>query len=411
MTVKDQPVGECKNMRYKYSMPILHSSIYAIAIGLCVFSILLIQHGKADVPARFFVAFLVVQALGFVFEWLMIHPDLPLTMLWLFGLMTLSLFVSPLAWAFAQDISSEKLDLRLKRLAPHLLVVILGVALLLPLFATLFPSSPITQLRWPGDSGYSIVHITMLLTAGVFLAQSAYYIRLCLSLFDERVEQNKGLFTEVSDLGSNTLRILVVAVIANCAVSTLRVLYCWTMDETPLLNIVLAVLQMACLGYVAYAVLRQAFASTADLNSERKAIFANSNTKQKYQNSGLGRDKHRQIISQLADLLTAEHIHRDNNINLSMLCERLDESPQDVSQAINQSEYQSFYHMIHQHRIADAQSLLLSRPELSILNIAYEVGYNSKSTFNNAFKKFASCSPSEYRNHGVGALSSGHLSA
>lgn len=373
-----------------------------------MFSILLIQHGKADVPARFFVAFLVVQALGFVFEWLMIHPDLPLTMLWLFALMTLSLFVSPLAWAFAQDISSEKLDLRLKRLAPHLLVVILGVAMLLPLFATLFPSSLITQLRWPDESGYSIVHITMLLTAGVFLAQSAYYIRLCLRLFDERVEQNKGLFTEVSDLGSNTLRILVVAVIANCAVSTLRVLYCWAMDETPLLNIVLAVLQMACLGY---AVLRQAFASTADLNNERKAVFANSQTKQKYQRSGLGRDKHRQIISHLAELLTSEHIHRDNHINLSMLCTRLDESPQDASQAINQSEYQSFYHMIHQHRIADAQSLLLSRPELTILNIAYEVGYNSKSTFNNAFKKFANCSPSEYRNRGIGALSSGHFSA
>ncbi len=378
-------------------MPVLQSSIYAVAIGLCLFGILLVQHGKAELPRRFFIAFLAVQGLRFVFEWMMVHPDLPMTTLWLFGVMTLSLIMSPLAWAFAQDLTDNALKMSVKRLAPHGSVVLIGVLLLLPLFTTLFPDHSLAQTRWPSQSSHSLVHVTMLLMAGVFLLQSVYYIRRCWQLFEERVEQNKGLFTEVSDLGSNTLRILVIAVLTNCAVSVLRVVYCWALDDIPVLNITLAALQTASLVYVAYAVLQQAFANNADLKQERKTLFKHNTVKAKYQNSGLSAERAQGILSHLADLLHTEQIHLRSDINLALLCERLDESPQDVSQAINQSKYQNFYQMIHRHRIVDAQAILLKRPELTVLEVAYEVGYNSKSTFNTAFKKFTACSPSEYR--------------
>lgn len=403
-------------------MEILQSSLYAVAIGLSLFCVLLAQHGKADVKVRFFTAFLVIQTMRFVCEWLMIHPEMPFTMFWLFGVMALSLLVSPLAWAFAKDLSHNTYPFAIRKLLPHAVVILVGVLLLVPLFATLFNSSPFTQLTWPGAPQYALVHVTMLLMVGVFLLQSAYYIRECIILFYQRIEQNKGLFAQVSDLGSNTLRILVVAVIANCIVSVLRVLYCWALDEEALLNTLFAGLQVTCLAYVAYAVLRQAFAKNA-LDYERKVLFENASAdtkekinektkeKKKYQKSGLGDKRRQNILTQLEQLLGVEKIHHDSGLNLSILCERLNASPQDVSQVINESDYENFYQMINRHRISDAQSLLIDREDLNVLQVAFEVGYSSKSTFNNAFKKFAGCSPSDYRARHLNPLVSKQVTA
>lgn len=328
----------------------------------------------------------------------MVHPTVPFSMMWLFGLMASSLLVSPCAWAFAQDLSGSKLELSLKRAAPHMAVIALGLILLIPLVSTVFYKDGVfTYLTLPGAEQYSFIHTTMLLMAAVFLLQSTYYISQCLRCLSQRTEQNKGLFSQMSDVGTNTLRILILAVAANCLLSILRVLYCWVLDENSLFNALFAALQVACLAYVANAALNQALTPNAGLDRERKVLFSTPKKRSKYQNSGLAEDRRRRIFLELETLLSVQKVYRDNRLNLSILCEHLNESPQVVSQVINESDYQNFYQMINQCRIEEAKDLLTSRDDLSILDIAYLVGYNSKSTFNNAFKKFVMCSPSEFR--------------
>ena len=53
----------------------------------------------------------------------------------------------------------------------------------------------------------------------------------------------------------------------------------------------------------------------------------------------------------------------------------------------------------HLHRIEEAKKRLKDPKENQyvVLKIAYDVGFNSKSTFNTAFKKFTGMSPSEFR--------------
>lgn len=364
---------------------------------MCLLTLLLLKRSNGDTPLRFFKLIILVQTFRFSFEWLMIHPSVPLTMLWLFGVMSLSLLIAPLAWAFAHDLSTLKKNFTFQHAAPHLAVIVLGNVLLIPLIATLFPDSVFRQMRWPGAPQYAVVHVTMLLMAGVFLAQSAFYLHRCFRLFQLRVSQNKGLLSVVEDNGSDTLRILLVAVIANSAISLLRVVYCWALDETPFLNAALAYLQTVCMAYLAYAVMQQVFSQRAVLDQTRQDLFEAKNEESKYQHSGLTEPKRADILNRLEALLEKDKVHRQSGVNLSVLCELLAASAQDVSQTINQSHYHSFYQMIHRHRIADAQQLLMLHPERSVLEIAYEVGYNSKSTFNSAFKRLSDCSPSVFR--------------
>jgi len=92
------------------------------------------------------------------------------------------------SWAFARDLSGEKLTLNLRCLVPHLSVIILGVLLLIPLFSTLFPNGPFLSMRLAGIAQYSLIHVTMLLTVAVFLLQSVYHIRKCMLKLAQRTE-------------------------------------------------------------------------------------------------------------------------------------------------------------------------------------------------------------------------------
>ena len=60
----------------------------------------------------------------------------------------------------------------------------------------------------------------------------------------------------------------------------------------------------------------------------------------------------------------------------------------------------NFFNFINKHRVEEAKLLLLSKKmdQYSILGIAYESGFNSKTAFNTTFKKFTNQTPSVYKN-------------
>jgi len=72
---------------------------------------------------------------------------------------------------------------------------------------------------------------------------------------------------------------------------------------------------------------------------------------------------------------------------------------QHLSQTINEQLNQTFSEFINIYRVEEAKRLLLDtrKKHISILAIAEEVGFNSKSSFNAVFKKYANITPSEFR--------------
>jgi AraC-like DNA-binding protein len=66
---------------------------------------------------------------------------------------------------------------------------------------------------------------------------------------------------------------------------------------------------------------------------------------------------------------------------------------------INERLEMNYSNFINSYRIQEAKILLFAPEKIddSILDIAYEVGFNSKAVFNRAFKKFTGMTPSEFR--------------
>jgi YesN/AraC family two-component response regulator len=86
-----------------------------------------------------------------------------------------------------------------------------------------------------------------------------------------------------------------------------------------------------------------------------------------------------------------------SDFSLPQLADRLKLSVHIVSQVINDGLGKSFFEMTAEYRVATAKQLLKDQPNIKIEEIAEQVGYNSKSSFNTAFKKITGKTPSEFR--------------
>lgn len=105
-----------------------------------------------------------------------------------------------------------------------------------------------------------------------------------------------------------------------------------------------------------------------------------------------------EFSARLDDLMTNERIFLENELNLAMVSDKLGISIHDTSYLINEVKGDNFYNFINCYRVEEAKRLLDAGKldKFNMLGIAFESGFNSKTTFNTAFKKIVGISPSEY---------------
>ena len=89
----------------------------------------------------------------------------------------------------------------------------------------------------------------------------------------------------------------------------------------------------------------------------------------------------------------------DPSLTIYDLSKELDLSTKELSLLINHDLNQHFFDFVNGFRIRKAMEILADpdKKELTVLEILYEVGFNSKSSFNTAFKKYTQLTPTEYR--------------
>lgn len=119
----------------------------------------------------------------------------------------------------------------------------------------------------------------------------------------------------------------------------------------------------------------------------------------KYERSGLTRERARQLLDKLVHLMETRKPYTDSSLKLNRLAQMASASPNHVSQVINEERKQNFYDFVNSYRIEEAKRIILdpSREQSTILTVAYEVGFNSKSAFNTAFKKHTGTTPSRLK--------------
>jgi AraC-like DNA-binding protein len=143
----------------------------------------------------------------------------------------------------------------------------------------------------------------------------------------------------------------------------------------------------------------------ADVNpgigKDVKIITENGNGKNhlSYQKSGLGNQEAQEIIGRLEGIMVSEQLYLDSELNLVTLAHKTNVSTHKLSQVINEYLDKNFFDFVSEYRIENVKNLL-THPEnnqLKIVSLAFDSGFNSKSSFYKLFKKAEGITPAEYR--------------
>ena len=119
----------------------------------------------------------------------------------------------------------------------------------------------------------------------------------------------------------------------------------------------------------------------------------------KYEKSGLARNEAMEYMHEMNGWMESEKPYLDANLSLADFTEKLHLPGHIISEVLNGLMKQNFYDYINNYRIEEFKKLArrTENARVTNLNLAFEAGFNSKTTFNTSFKKFTGQTPSEFR--------------
>lgn len=120
---------------------------------------------------------------------------------------------------------------------------------------------------------------------------------------------------------------------------------------------------------------------------------------QKYQSSSLTKAASETIKKRLERLLREEEVFKENELRLDDLASYLDITRHQLSQVINEHYKVNFFELLNRYRVEYVKKVLIdpTYAQYTIIQIAYEAGFNNKASFNTYFKREMGMTPSAYR--------------
>jgi AraC-like DNA-binding protein len=211
------------------------------------------------------------------------------------------------------------------------------------------------------------------------------YSFLSLRLLNNTFKQLHEPFFSMANKTINWLRLLILGL----ALSSFLILFIKIIFNADLGDYIIASFASIMIYSISFTIMRDSgfFSGRLVINPK------------KYEKSSLTPEMQSSILKKLETVMNEEKPFLDSTISLTSLAKKLAVSPHALSQVLNESLKKSFFEFIASYRI-DAAKEMIRDPKMAnivIEEIAERVGYNSKSAFNNAFKKLTGITPSEYR--------------
>jgi AraC-like DNA-binding protein len=375
-------------------------SVFDLIIFLGVFqaiflSLFFIRSGRREVPSNLWQGLLLLSLSLAMFEELLNNTG------YIVRVLAISNFAEPFNFAFGPlaflYIRSLLYPDTKKKNWPHFLLFLFWVLYMIPYFMQpneLKYNSYVevkhpdweyldVALRFP-DSPFGFRHYVNQLTAVHF---SAYMVAMFVLIFKRMKELNERMFR----LRDQRLRLA-----RNVGLHFLMIFLIFGIVK---LNFRGDVGDYFISTYLSFMVF-----STSWMVVRNSAFFAQPQSflqfpGLKYEKSSLSDAEksaiHRKILREMEE----NRYFARNLASLSDLAHSIRETSHHVSQVINEVIGKSFFEMLAWYRVEEAKRLIREDPDsrLTVEDIAEQVGYNSKSSFNTVFKKITGQTPSEFR--------------
>jgi AraC-like DNA-binding protein len=371
-------------MAYKidlFSIFILLGIVQAIFLCLFFFS-----NENRKVQANFFQGLMIVALAACCFEILLCYTGFIMNMLWLVDYSeSLAFLIGPSFYLMIVCLINGKAG---SRWYWHFLPAVVWLLLQVPF---LIQSDAVKYNAWIGayhPAGLSFVEVKENFFnppyhAEFILAHLTFYVLLGFGTILQTFTKRRQSFWKTEQesfkkLRSSLLQILIVTVL-------IFVVKLINKDDTG--DHLFAAYMTVPIYLISFQAVRQS------------GFFRQPNLaeQQKYKSSSLSQDNQSFILEKLKSLMQLEKPFLKSSFSLPDLASQLNVSTHQLSQVINDGLGKSFFEMTAEYRIEEAKRLLKEKMNIKVEEIAEEVGYNSKSSFNTSFKKLTGITPSEWR--------------
>ncbi|WP_395046771.1 helix-turn-helix domain-containing protein [Flavobacterium sp.] len=367
-------------------------TLITVFVMLLLAFFLLTVNTKNKLSNRFFASFLILTA--FDLSSFFIDKYFEPNLIFEIFRMTASLLIMPIFYLYVKAVCHS--DFRLK--PKHL-------ALIIPFAIANLVFIPRFYLATNIDSIYIYEHFKQMLEIRFFYIlaelQYAFYIILVFIILKKYKEIYLENYTNANNSSYKWLfQMTVFFLIAHCIVFFKSIVR-YT-DYNIFLNssnvIIGAIALIISCWFVLKALNNPGLFKGVDSNMLLVNEVVISTEKESFETPKL-----EEIVSQI-ELVKKYVLENESYLEPSLTIQELSQQVnipvRDLSVLINHHMNQHFFDFINEYRIQKAMQILKnsSKSKLTILEILYEVGFNSKSSFNTAFKKYTNKTPTEFRN-------------
>lgn len=384
----------------------------ALSAGMCLFAAALLFSG--DPPwrgrARGLAMFLLVNGIGSLHQIMLAsgaHRSAPhlIGITW-----PLAMLQGPAIYAYVQAMTHPvAVPFTVRRFIALGWPVLLGVVLVTPFWLLDGPAKVAFMAR--GEAGLLSEHDlpalgVLGLIGGVF-AVALIYMVVAFRLLVRHMRRVRDLFSNIEDKSLSWMRwvLLILSTtwlwgVVKSGSDVLGIAPVWQ-------QVVASVLELGWVGALAYFGVRQfpvfdvrpvhvpavhVPAAQAPPAQEQ----AVEPPEPKYSRSALDAERMDRIAEKLQRAMVEQRLYADASLSLRSLSDALGVSENYISQTLNDRLGKNFFDFVNAARIEEAKRILREGGR-TVLDTAMEVGFNSRSTFNAAFRKHTGSTPSEFR--------------
>jgi len=295
----------------------------------------------------------------------------------------LPLVHGPFLYLYIRSLTSQ--NKRRVHWAIHFLPFVMAIGLLFKFF--LFSFDKKIEVYIEAGAGFeNILRCIYLLT----LLSGVVYVIFSLSLLKKYSAYISDQFSDLERINLNWLRYLILGI----GLTWISVFF--GNDISTFTIIDLFILFIGYFGVKQVGIFTnnntssQTIAGSVEEKATEKAI-----EKVKYQRSTADETLLLKIHQDLLALMQQEKLYKDPELSLNELAQRLNVNPNTLSQVINSLENKNFFDYINEQRIAEFLEIvaLPENSRFTLLSLAFEVGFNSKTSFNRNFKNTTGQTP------------------
>jgi AraC-like DNA-binding protein len=244
-----------------------------------------------------------------------------------------------------------------------------------------------------------LMQLVRVVYLGVYIVISLWFVKT----YQRKINDN---FSDIEKISLNKAKITLYFFLFTLFVSVVSFVLGYQLSYSyNLSNNIIGLFVGIIIYALAYATWNKKSVAESELSATSIQNFQTSDSNQNTL-KGKGRsvfvlsdDQLNTYANRLKTAIENDKVFTENEISLTELSNKINIQPYQLSEVISRTYGESFFDFINRHRIEEIKSRLEDpkSDSYSLLGIAMDCGFNSKSSFNTAFKKFTGVTPSEYR--------------